>query len=321
MAAMNTMNDLVKSMAHAKHLITTYFPESTYRIVWERRDGVMPGTDLFIYNKAMNQSIDACIQCELYDEHPSILHIESLRQCGLQGRTLLNQLISFSKAYGILQITLHDGSRIVYTVKGVHNANNTNDEVSISLKHLRRLMTGQGWYETFGFTNKIILDYQERINDYLRRPISIYSDIGIYPNELIYRIQDYLSEINPTLADKTSSNIKRMSISEVATGLYTILTTVCPDRSCPNEEDLAVITDINDIIEQLHQGMLAHFRLHDRDFIPLTLTFPTKQNGSSRIHKKTRKRRRSRVQRKIYKDSVRSYTHGAWKGKGRSKEI
>lgn len=276
MAAMNIANDPAKSVACAKRLITTYFPENTYLIVWGRRDGVMPGTDLLIYNKAMNQSMDACIQCELYDKYPSILHIESLRQCGLQGRTLLNQLIAFSNECGFLQITLQDGSRIVYTAN--------DDEASVSLKHIRRLMKGQGWYETFGFTNRTIVAHQENIKRYLQQPI------GIYSNELIYRIQDYISEVNPSIAE---DNIKRTSISNAVSDLYKFLTTVCPQRICPNEDVLEVVKDIDDIIEQLHQGMLTSLRLKDADFTSLTLTFPLKQKGSSRTRRRKMRRRKT----------------------------
>ena len=221
----------------------------------------------------MNQSRDsACIQCELYDEHPSILHIESLKQCGLQGRTLLNQLIAFSKACGFLQITLQDGSRIVYTAN--------DEEASISLKKLRRLMTGQGWYETFGFTNRTIVAHQENIKGYLQQRI------GIYPDELIYRIQDYLE-------DDTSDITRDRTISHAVSDLYTVLMTECPQRICPHEDALAVVDDIDDIIEQLHQGMLARFGLNDRDFISLTLTFPLKQKGSSRTQRKRARKARA----------------------------
>lgn len=274
MAAMNTTNDYAKDMVdRAKDIIATYFPKKTYRIVWEQRDGSLPGTDLIIYNKTMNQSRDsACIQCELYDEHPSILHIESLKQCGLQGRTLLNQLIAFSKACGFLQITLQDGSRIVYTAN--------DEEASISLKKLRRLMTGQGWYETFGFTNRTIVAHQENIKGYLQQRI------GIYPDELIYRIQDYLE-------DDTSDITRDRTISHAVSDLYTVLMTECPQRICPHEDALAVVDDIDDIIEQLHQGMLARFGLNDRDFISLTLTFPLKQKGSSRTQRKRARKARA----------------------------
>ena len=271
---MNTTNDSAKDMVdRAKSIIATYFPKKTYRIVWEQRDGSLPGTDLIIYNKTMNQSRDsACIQCELYDEQPSILHIESLKQCGLQGRTLLNQLIDFSKKCGFLQLTLQDGSRIVYTANG--------DEASISLKKLRRLMTGQGWYETFGFTNETIVAYQEDIKRYLQQPIGIYSD------ELIYRIQDYLE-------DNTHNITRGRTISATVSGLYTVLTTECPARVCPNEDDLAVVDEIDNIVEELYQGMLTSLRLNDTDFTSLTLTFPLKQKGSSRTRRKRARKARA----------------------------
>ena len=274
MAAMNIANNSAKGMVDPAKLIINYFPESSYEVVWEQRDGSMPGTDLIIYNnKTMNRSRDsACVQCELYDEHPSILHIESLKQCELHGPTLLNQLIAFSKACGFLQITLQDGSRIVYTANG--------EEASISLKKLRRLMTGQGWYETFGFTNRTIVAHQENIKGYLQQRI------GIYPDELIYRIQDYLEDDTPDITrDRT--------ISHAVSDLYTVLMTECPQRICPHEDALAVVDDIDDIIEQLHQGMLAHFGLNDRDFISLTLTFPLKQKGSSRTRRKRARKARA----------------------------
>ena len=278
MAAMNIANNSAKGMVDcAKEIIAAYFPKETYTVVWEQRGGTLPGTDLIIYNKIMNRSRDsACIQCELYDKYPSILHIESLKQCGLQGRTLLNQLIDFSKECGFLQLTLHDGSRIMYTANG--------DEASISLKKLRRLMTGQGWYETFGFTNETIVAYQENIKRYLQQPIGIYSD------ELIYRIQDYISEVNPSI---TEDNIKRTSISNAVSDLYTFLTTVCPKRICPNEDVLEVVEDIDDIIDKLHKGMLTSLRLKEDDFIRLTLTFPLRQKGSSRTRRRKTHRRKT----------------------------
>ena len=276
MAAMNTTNDSAKDMVdHAKGIINTYFPESTYDVVWEQRDGSLPGTDLIIYNKKiMNQSRDsACIQCELYDEHPSILHIESLKQCGLQGRTLLNQLIAFSKACGFLQITLQDGSRIVYTANG--------EEASISLKKLRRLMTGQGWYETFGFTNRTIVANQENIKGYINTPIG-----RLYPNELLLQIQDYLEDDTPDIT-------RGRTISATVSGLYTVLMTECPARVCPNGDVLAIVDEIDNIVEKLHQGMLTSLRLNDTDFTSLILTFPLKQKGSSRTRRKRARKARA----------------------------
>ena len=288
--AMDSAENIV---TRATRLIPRYFPEDTYSILFDRREGSMPGTDLIIYNKRLAQNQDsrdsACIQCELYDEYPSILHIESLKQCELHGPTLLNQLIAFSRACGFLQITLQDGSRIVYTANG--------EEASISLKKLRRLMKGQGWYETFGFTNRTIVANQESIKGYINTPLGhLYPD---HSNELLYRIQDYVSEVNPSIAnDNTSTIMRSTSISAAVSDLYKFLTTVCPQRVCPNEDVLAVVDDIDNIVEELYQGMLARLGLNDADFISLTLTFPLKQGGSSRTRRKrARKAKRRRTRR------------------------
>jgi hypothetical protein len=280
MAAMSRSNSI---MDLAQKLIVRYFPVDTYHTEFERREGVEPGTDIIIYNNKIslpNSRESSCIQCELYDRHPLMLHIESLKQCGLNGTSHLERLIDFSKACGLSLITLQDGSRITYATE------DGSTDTSISLKQLRRLMTGQSWYEKFGFTNKTIVHNLENIKRYIDHPIG-----DMYPLTLIYRIQDYLSEVNLAIAkDKTSDITKSLPVQTAVFYLYEYLRKTCSNRKCPSDEDLEVVDDIDNILDELYQGMLLRLRLKDTDFNSLELILrQSNQKGSSRKTRRTRR--------------------------------
>jgi hypothetical protein len=289
MAAVNIAEGIAAKLDVAKleKAIPRYFPKKIYHVTFEQRDGVEPGIDIIIYNENVSHQHNsrdvACIVCELFYYDSSRLHIESLKQCGLNGTTHLERLIDFSEEYGFSRITLEDGSRIEYT--SIDDPTDTSH--SISLKQLRRLMTGRAWYEKFGFTNIIIDKYKDNIQAYIESPIG-----PIYTDELMYRIQDYASEINPDIAsDNTSDKMRATSVSDATSYLYTYLTDVCPRRSCPPKVDIAIVDDIDDIIDKLYQGMLTSLGLVDRHFIYLQLNLPRRnQTGSSRKTRRTRRR-------------------------------
>jgi hypothetical protein len=296
MAAMNRSNSIV---SRAKKIITRYFPVDTYHVEFEEREGVDPGTDIIVYNNKLSPPINhpresSCIQCELYDRHPLMLHIESLKQCGLNGTSHLERLIDFSKACGFSLITLQDGSRITYATE------DGSTDTSISLKQLRRLMTGKSWYEKFGFTNKTIVDNLENIKRYIDHPIG-----DMYPLTLIYRIQDYASEVNPDIAaDKTSAITKSLPVRTAVLYLYQYLNTICPNRTCSSEENLEIIDDIDNIIDELYKWMILRLRLEDADFNSLEMILrQSNQKGSSRKTRRNKKthmtsRRKKRTHRR-----------------------
>jgi hypothetical protein len=288
-------------VANIKKNIVRYFPKKIYHVTFEQRDGVNPGIDMIIYNKdasppnnhQSNPREFSCIECNLFYLESSKLHIESLKQCGLNGTNHLERLITFSEAYGFSEITLEDGSEIVYTSSD--DATNTH---SIGLKQLRRLMTGQSWYEKFGFTNAAIDEYKDRIKKYIRQPIKTF-----YVDEIISRIKEYASEVDPVIAsDNTLEKIQDKSVSEAVSYLYDYLIKVCPKRVCPPGDVITIVDDIDDIITELYMVMLSHFNLEKLHFIHLRLSLPRKnQMGSSRktrrnkkIHMASRRHRRTR---------------------------
>jgi len=279
--------------------ILRHFPKKIYRVMFEQRDGVESGIDIIIYNKDLsipnnyqgNPREFSCIECELFYNDPSRLHINSLKQCGLNGTTHLRRLIDFSEEYGFTRMTLEDGSRIIYT----SSDDPTDTSHSISLKQFRRLMTGKSWYESFGFTNHIIKAFKERIEAYIETPIGT-----IYPDELIYRIQDYVSEIYPDIAaDNTSDKMRMIPVKIAVSYLYNFLTTVCPQRICPPNDVISIVDDIDDIVDKLYQEMLTRLGLVDTNFIFLQLNLPRpNQRGSSH---KTRRKQNKKARKRTHK--------------------
>jgi len=288
MAAANLSNHRDR----AKKMISLFFPDP-YHVIVERREGVHPGTDIVIHN-ASDQDLSrdtACLVCELYDNN-STLHIESLKSCGLNGTVHLERLINFSETYRLSRITLEDGSRLVYT------ASDATDTRSISLKELLRLMTGQSWYEKFGFTNDAIEHYRDHIKRYIEQPIGT-----IYIDEIIDRIKEYASHIDPTIAsDNTLDKMKAKSVSESVSYLYNYLIHVCPQRRCRPEVVMTIIDDIDDILHNMYEVMLSSLRLIDRAFIDLYLVLPrnirfslrkTQRNKNARAKSSNKKRPRT----------------------------
>jgi hypothetical protein len=152
----------------------------------------------------------------------------------------------------------------------------------INLQQLLRLKTGHSWYEQFGFTNDAIQRRKDHIEAYTKQPIGT-----LYPDELIYRIQDYLE-------DDTTDITRGRTISNIVSDLYTVLNTVCPNRICPNDDDLAVVDDINHIINEMYQGMLSWVGITQEHFHNLQLDLsPPKQKGSSRTRRKRARKARA----------------------------
>ena len=279
---MNLAEGIFKRAARAKQMINRYFPDDTYHITFSRYGGFSPRTEIGIYNKDLlpptNKEYNPynfyCIQCEIVDEKPTILHIGSLKQCGLRGTTHLEKIIAFAEDYGFSEITLEDASSIVY---------NTIDDPTITshiinLAQLTRLMTGRSWYEKFGFTNDNI---ERRIKDIEK---DIKQPIRIYPQELIDRIQDTITLTIDLDVDKN------ISISEAASYLYKCLITECPERKCPSMDEIEVVDDINSILDEMYQEMMKRLDMKEYYFYNLhRIIRRPNQMGSSRKTRRTRR--------------------------------
>jgi hypothetical protein len=298
--ATNSANVVVE---RAKQIIIQHFPEDIYHITFNRREGKSPKTEISIFNKDLlpptNKQYNPldfyCIECEILDNNPSILHIGLLSRCGLRGTTHLEKIIDFAKECRFSEITLEDASTIVYTKED----DPTDARRVINLAQLTRLMTGRSWYEKFGFTNDMIDQLKDDIKKDIDQPISI------YPKELIGRIQDMIEteieiEIEPTIP-----------IKEAASYLYQCLEALCPKRKCRNEPDvdtLDIVKDINSILDEMYISMLSRLTIGKRKIekdhfydLHLTLRRPN-QMGSSRkmrrnkkAHMTQHKRRRTRI--------------------------
>lgn len=299
---MDPAEGIFKRAIRAKQIITRYFPDNTYHITFSRHGGIWPRTEIGIFNKELLPPINKeynpynfyCIQCEIVDEKPSILHIGSLKQCGLRGTTHLEKIIAFAEDYGFSEITLEDASTIVY---------NTIDDPTITshvidLQKLLRLTTGRSWYEKFGFTNDNIERRKDDIKEDIKNPIRI------YPKELCDRIQDTIAL---TIDVDIETNV---SISEVASYLYKCLTQMCPERKCPSMDELDVVDDINSILEELYEGMLIRLDMKEHYFYNLRrIIRRPNQKGSSRKTRRTRRQhnkkarmvshKRRRIQRRV----------------------
>ena len=287
---MGATNSAEVVIERAKQIITQHFPEDIYHITFNRREGKSPKTEISIFNKDLlpptNKQYNPldfyCIECEILDNNPSILHIGLLSRCGLRGTTHLEKIIDFAKECRFSEITLEDASTIVYTKED----DPTDARRVVNLAQLTRLMTGRSWYEKFGFTNVMIDQLKEDIKKDIDQPISI------YPKELIDRIQDMIEteieiEIEPTIP-----------IKEAATYLYQCLEALCPKRKCRNEPDvdtLDIVKDINSILDQMYMLMLSRLTIGKRKiekdhFYDLYLILPrSKQQGSSRKTRRNRK--------------------------------
>ena len=285
---MGAANSAEVMVERAKQIITRHFSEDIYHITFDRRGGKSPKTEIGIFNKDLlppsNKEYDPfdfyCIECDIFDNKPSILHIGLLSRCGLRGTTHLEKIIDFAKDCGFSEITLEDASSIVYTI----NDDPTDTRRVINLAQLTRLMKGQSWYEQFGFTNDKIDSRKKDIQDDIKQPIRI------YPQELIDRIQETISltidlEIEPTI-----------SISEAASYLYKCLTTMCPERKCRSNDDLDVAADINSIVKKMYKEMLSRLTMEEDHFYDLHLILhQRKQKGSSRMTRRTRRQQNKKA--------------------------
>lgn len=279
---MGANNSAEVVVERAKQIITRHFSEDIYHITFDRREGKLPKTEIGIFNKDLlppsNKDYDPfdfyCIECDIFDNKPSILHIGLLSRCGLRGTTHLEKIIDFAKDCGFSEITLEDASSIVYTI----NDDPTDTRRVINLAQLTRLMKGQSWYEQFGFTNDKIDSRKKDIKAHIKQPISI------YPEELIARIQD---TIDSEIEIEIEPNI---SISEAASYLHKCLTKICPNRKCRTEPDIDVVKDINSILEKMYQEMLSELNIAKDHFYDLHLILhQRKQKGSSRKTRRTRR--------------------------------
>ena len=299
---MGATNSAEVMVERAKQIITRHFSEDIYHITFDRRGGKSPKTEIGIFNNKLlpptNQEYDPldfyCIECEILDDNPSILHIGLLSRCGLRGTTHLEKIIDFAKDCGFSKITLEDASTIVYT----RDDDPTDSSRVINLAQLTRLMKGQSWYEQFGFTNDKIDSRKKDIQDDIKQPIRI------YPQELIDRIQETISltieiEIEPTI-----------SISEAASYLYKCLTTMCPERKCPSNDDLDVVADINSIVKKMYKEMLSRLTMEEDHFYDLHLILPRrKQKGSSRKTRRTRRQHNKKTRTASRKHKRRTQRH------------
>lgn len=145
-------------------------------------------------------------------------------------------------------------------------------------------MTGRSWYEKFGFTNDNIERRIKDIEEDIKQPIRIYLD------ELIDRIQD---TITLTIGLDVDTNI---SVSEAASYLYKCLIIECPNRKCLNHDNIAVIDDINSILDEMYQVMMTRLNMEEHHFYDLHLILrQPNHKGSSRKTRRTRRQQNKKT--------------------------
>ena len=295
----------VKEVAdHVKEIIENHFPDNIYHVTFHQHKKGRNATVITIYNRALPPNGKGsphgfhCMKCQIYENDPSTLHIGLLTRCGLNGTDHLNRLIAFSKAFGFSRITLEDASNIHYVLQGGPPIPSIANKHYISLQKLLRLKTGHSWYEKFGFSNEKIEGHREGIEAHILKPIGT-----LYPDELIFRIQDYVETTLPASNPDSEGKItKNTSVSEATSYLYDCLNIICPNRICPNEEALAIVDDINNIIDQMFDRMIVELNMTEDDFQDELVLLLANQKGSSRTRRTRRKnktaRRRKRTQRR-----------------------
>ena len=287
----------VNHVEHAKEIINDHFPDNIYHVTFHQNKKGRNATVITIYNRALppNEKIGSlhgyhCMKCKIYENDPNTFHIGLLTRCGLNGTDHLNRLIAFSKACGFSRITLEDASYIHYVLQGGPPIPSIANKHYISLQKLLRLKTGHSWYEKFGFSNEIIEGHRKGIERHILKPIG-----SLYPEELIIRIQNYveiiLSASNPESEVKITKNT---SVSEAASYLYDCLKIICPDRICPDEEGLAIVDHINNIIDQMFDRMLVELNMTEEDFQDELVLLLANQKGSSRTRRTRRKNKTAR---------------------------
>jgi hypothetical protein len=266
------------SATRAKEIITDHFPNPPYHVIFRQHKGRRNAMVITIYNSALppNEKIFSphgyhCIRCQIYEDDPTMLHIQTLTRCELNGTENLNRLIAFSKACGLSRITLEDESKIQYATTD----DSTYSDHFINLQQLQRLMTGKSWYERFGFTNEKVATYHDRIRVYIGKPIG-----STYSDELVTRLRNDITSITP-----------ETSVSNAAKCIYAYLQGLCPDRIC-EQKDLIHIDKINDILNEMYQEMLVELKMDADDFVRLELIF-SHQRGASRKNKTVRRRKRT----------------------------
>jgi hypothetical protein len=283
----------------AKEIIENHFPDNIYHVTFHQNKKGRSATVITIYNRALppNEKIGSphgyhCMKCQIYENDPNTFHIGLLTRCGLNGTDHLNRLIAFSKACGFSRITLEDASNIHYVLQGGPPIPSIANKHYISLQKLLRLKTGHSWYEKFGFSNEIIEGHRKGIERHILKPIG-----SLYPEELRNTIQDYveiiLSASNPASNPESEVKItKNTSVSEAASYLYDCLKIICPDRICPDEEGLAIVDHINNIIDQMFDRMLVELEMTEEDFQEELVLLLANQKGSSRTRRKNKTARR-----------------------------
>jgi len=287
----------VNHVEHAKEIINDHFPDNIYHVTFHQNKKGRNATVITIYNRALppNEKIGSlhgyhCMKCKIYENDPNTFHIGLLTRCGLNGTDHLNRLIAFSKACGFSRITLEDASYIHYVLQGGPPIPSIANKHYISLQKLLRLKTGHSWYEKFGFSNEIIEGHRKDIEMHILKPIG-----SLYPDELIIRIQNYveiiLSASNPESEVKITKNT---SVSEAASYLYDCLKIICPDRICPDEEGLAIVDHINNIIDQMFDRMLVELNMTEEHFQDELVLLLANQKGSSRTRRTRRKNKTAR---------------------------
>lgn len=284
------------SVARVKEIIYNHFPDNIYHVTFHQHKKGRNATVITIYNRALPPNGKGsphgfhCMKCQIYENDPSTLHIGLLTRCGLNGTDHLNRLIAFSKAFGFSRITLEDASNIHYVLQGGPPIPSIANKHYISLQKLLRLKTGHSWYEKFGFTNEIIEDHRKEIEAHILKPIGT-----LYPDELIFRIQDYVETTLPASNLASEGKItKNTSVSEATSYLYECLNIICPNRICPNEEALAIVDDINNIIDQMFDRMLVELDMKEDDFQDELVLLLANQKGSSRTRRTRRKNKTAR---------------------------
>lgn len=284
------------SVARVKEIIYNHFPDNIYHVTFHQHKKGRNATVITIYNRALPPNGKGsphgfhCMKCQIYENDPSTLHIGLLTRCGLNGTDHLNRLIAFSKAFGFSRITLEDASNIHYVLQGGPSIPSIANKHYISLQKLLRLKTGHSWYEKFGFTNEIIEDHRKEIEAHILKPIGT-----LYPDELIFRIQDYVETTLPASNLASEGKItKNTSVSEATSYLYECLNIICPNRICPNEEALAIVDDINNIIDQMFDRMLVELDMKEDDFQDELVLLLANQKGSSRTRRTRRKNKTAR---------------------------
>ena len=145
------------------------FPELTFEISPAQYDEFNKTHYNLIHGLVCgNKEICECFAIRIYHEPDIYIHVDRIKykygsECSLSGTYIITKLTDLFKRHQFPHVQMYDSAKIHITVDGEPR------EINLFLYHI--LLTGESWYNKYGYRSDYYTDERKKNEEFVNKPI------------------------------------------------------------------------------------------------------------------------------------------------------